>query len=107
MVDSVCLAKVALPLAVRCDSLQCSTAGARFRVASSPKAKAAAAATGPEVVEESITTIMSGPMPLRPVTVRGRIHALFGTQERYPFCKFLGGVCAKAWTSASAGFGLL
>lgn len=92
MVDSVCLAKVALPLAVRCDSLQCSTAGARFRVASSPKAKAAAAATGPEVVEESITTIMSGPMPLRPVTVRGRIHALFGTQERYPFCKFLGGV---------------
>ncbi|CAK9074381.1 unnamed protein product [Durusdinium trenchii] len=60
----------------------------RFRVGSA-KAKAAAGPTVPEAGEVSIATIASGQMPLTPVSCRGRIHTIFGTQERYPVCKFI------------------
>ena len=44
----------------------------------------------PEAGEVSIATIASGQMPLTPVSCLGRIHTIFGTQERYPVCKYPG-----------------
>lgn len=60
---------------------------ARFRVAGSPKAKAAAAV--PEATEVAIADVVGGSMPLGRVTVRGRVVALFPNSDKYPCCKHL------------------
>ena len=64
----------------------------RFRVGSA-KAKAVAGPAVPEAGEVSIATIASGQMPLTPVSCRGRIHTIFGTQERFTLFASILTVC--------------
>lgn len=60
---------------------------ARFRVAGSPKAKAAVGV--PEANEAAISAVVGGNMPLGRVTVRGRVVALFPNSDKYPCRKHL------------------
>ena len=66
-------------------------AAARFCIGgTSPKAKASATSASTGATELSIAEIMTGNMPLRPVSCRGRIHAIYGVQQRWPVTKSLG-----------------
>ena len=71
----------------------------RFRVAGAKAAAVPVGAAAAAAAEESIASIAAlDPLPIRPVTTRGRIVFLCGAQERYPQVKTLGLIGVLVWT---------